>query len=379
MSKKRSKKNKLDQPIASTETVSISWITTEMKGFIFLTFALVLFLSLLSFSYTPDTTNLLGQIGHAIGWVFHSIFGIVSYVWPAVIAWIGWRLFFNKSLNYLGLKIVYVLIASFSLALLISVIEKEFTELSTNIGSFFYPGLWFSSLRPHLGGAPFYYLYSDLPHLNLKFLLNSFGVSLIFTCSLITSLLFLFKLDISSLFNKMAAEIKRCFINRRQKNGQDESELTLSKDSDFLRYVKLRIPSSNLGADPECNLQNLETIEIEPQKNLTVRPSISSKNSFIADVDTDLLEKSDNYALEPEDEFISPKVSDKSPTKKKASLSLRDEAIKSQKIYNGDFTNFAIPDAGLLKSAQKVDQSSLRKDLKRNAPELWYRSQSWSN
>ena len=43
----------------------------------------------MSFAIAPDSRNLLGVMGHTLGWAFHAIFGLASYGWVAFMAWIG--------------------------------------------------------------------------------------------------------------------------------------------------------------------------------------------------------------------------------------------------------------------------------------------------
>lgn len=48
----------------------------------------------------------------------------------------------------------------------------------------------------------------------------------------------------------------------------------------------------------------------------------------------------------------------------------REGALKAQSVYNGDFTSYSIPSTNLLTSPKKFDQTSLKKDLKKQAEVL---------
>jgi S-DNA-T family DNA segregation ATPase FtsK/SpoIIIE len=48
-------------------------------------------------------------------------------------------------------------------------------------------------------------------------------------------------------------------------------------------------------------------------------------------------------------------------------LSKREAALQAQRVHNGDYTGYALPPPSLLSNAKKVDQPSLKKDLRRQA------------
>src|SRR5580658_6426370 len=104
---------------------SIPWTTSETRGFLISSFAIALLLSLISFAIAPEANNLLGLMGHTLGWTFYALFGLSSYLLVFYIEWIGWRLLFRKPLNYLWLKHIYVAIAIISLCMLLSLIESD--------------------------------------------------------------------------------------------------------------------------------------------------------------------------------------------------------------------------------------------------------------
>lgn len=59
------------------------------------------------------------------------------------------------------------------------------------------------------------------------------------------------------------------------------------------------------------------------------------------------------------------------PTKESGDKGRRREtALMAQSVHNGDFTKYALPSPSLLTNAKKVDQSSIKKDLKRQAEVL---------
>jgi len=351
---KKTKRQKKETGAVQAEAVKVAWTTTETRGFLTLALSLVLFLSLLSFAINPDSRNLLGFMGYTFGWAFHALFGLTSYLWVIFLAWIGWRLLFSKTINLLWLKSMHVALAIFSLCMLLSVVESDFHAFSNQLGSSFYPGLWTKRLRHHLGGAPFYFLYQDLPGINLNHMFNTLGVSLIFISTLISTILFLFKIRPIQIVHKFIEKLKNQKLDSSLPS-QDEPK------SDFLRFVKLRIPTS--ANSQEGSKTPLDMLGIRPEKNLKVRPSLSGKDDYDNDFSTLPLEIHDPQFKKPLETGPENRTWPEKARK-------REEAIDSQKIYNGDFTNFQLPGLSLIQTPKKIDQSSLKKDLKKQAEVL---------
>lgn len=361
----------------------IPWTTSETRGFLVLAFAFVLLLSLISFATAPDSKNLLGMMGYSLGWAFHAIFGLGSYILVIYLSWIGWRLLFCKPLRFLWLKNIYVAAAIFSFCLLLSLIEKDAPSFAQSLGTTFYPGLWAVKMRYHLGGAPFYYLYSDMPAFNLNHIFNTVGAALIFSSILIASLIFLFKISLIDICQHCIDAIKQNIARRRdeklafhltqnavakeeaKKPEQKAFKGETSNESDFLRFVKLRIPTTLQDPQAKINAQNASSpdlLGIQPEQNLKIRPSISRKEQSENDInvsDTNLLripsirpKKTENSpeSIHAEEEdlreaFKKPQVNLAKDSNEK--LRRREAALTSQRVHNGDFTNFTLPGGAL--------------------------------
>lgn len=394
------KKQKKTKQSKDTNVKAIPWTTAETRGFLILSGAMILLLSLISFAVAPDSRNLIGLMGHSLGWTFHALFGLGSYLLAIYMSWIGWRLLFSKSVHYPLLKSLYVGIAVLSVDILLSLVEHDFPTLAHFLGNTFYPGLWLKKQRYHLGGALFFYLYRDLPFYNLSHVFNTVGVGLIFSTSLIASLLFLFKIRLSDLAQKFIERFKKEKAALEQTKLETKTETKTGKankpespassadeepDSDFLRFVKLRIPGTSV-PDPSSKTSPLllpgpDMLAIQPEKNLKVRPSVSRKEQ--AD---EALELDDEPPIRPKKREVvhdSPPLSTldpdlKEPFKKpsdspkdsESPKRKREAALVAQSVHNGDFTNYSIPSNNLLTTPKKVDQSSLKKDLKRQAEVL---------
>lgn len=350
--------------------------TTEIRGLLVLAAAIMIFLSLLSFAYGQESKNWLGLTGYTIGKILHALFGLGSYFLSLYLGWIGWRLLFKKALNHLFMKTVWVLTATASTCLLLSLIEEHFLWLSQAIGNFFYTNLWQRKLHYHLGGALFYYLYKDLPIFNLFRVFNALGVAIIFSSTFIASFMFLMKItpaQVAALLIRFFAKFK---LPQREQL-EDIRELAPAPEDalkpaerDATRFVKLRTPDSPVNQAGTSSLQNKkeeatnnssqELLEINPQTDLKIRPSLSSKEK---------IDYPRNLAEEPP----RPKAPLKKESKEACAPSAenkRDLALVAQSVYNGDFTHYALPSPALLTSPKKVDQSSLKQDLRRQAEVL---------
>lgn len=357
---KKNKKNK-KQP---------SKTPREIQGLGLLCAVMAIFLSLISFAAGQASHNLLGLVGTLIGKTFHALFGLGSYLVCLFLGWIAWRLLFNKSLNHLAVKTFYALLMLLSLGMLLSLTEDQWPAASSWLHQTFYPSLFAKKIKYHLGGAPFYYLYRDLPSANLFYIFNSWGIALLFSGTLAASILYFSKLSPLHVFYAMrngwvrwrqmhaAATLKAPLpstptptVNKASRSAAPAKE----GESDFLRFVKLRIPGFSSGNNPSSGSNAQELLAIEPEANPKERPSLSRK------------------ALPEEEPFIKADIKpfeEKGIEKPSLPAKKREAALASQRVYNGDFTGYHLPSHSLLTNPKKVDQGSLKKDLKRQAEVL---------
>lgn len=341
---------------------------TEIRGLLVITIAIALCLSLFSFASGHESKNLIGLIGHTLGWGMHAFFGINSYLVCFYIGWIGLRLLFTKPINHPWLKLLCLSVLVISTSMLLSLIEDQYPSLRNWLGNTFYASLWQQKRYYHLGGAPFYYLYHDLPVFNLRFIFNTTGVAIFFTGTLLACLLFLTKISPSNVLNALSNLMKNILDKIREERASQQlvpevaAEIPVKKDKDFMRFVKLRTPESNhqTTADPSTQ----ELLGIQPEINLTVRPSLSRKENTPFNQDEEVAVKPKKKAA-PEIP-PPPKVAPQEESKEKK----REAALTAQRIHNGDFSAYVLPSTNLLTQPKKVDQTSLKKDLRRQAEVL---------
>lgn len=355
MSKKQQKDKK-----TYDQALSVHW-TTETKGFLYLLIGLGLFLSLTSLAFHPEAQNALGLMGHTIGWTFNAFFGLGSYFIAIYLCWLGWCHLFCR--NFLPQwKKSYFCLAVVSLCMLLTLVESEFPSVKKTLTHFFYPGLIEKKMRYHLGGALFYYFYHDLPTYNLAQLLNTTGVLLVFSSLWLMSIFFLFKIRLAPLGHLILKGIQKtkgfvCALLKRkeiEKGQNDQPEIIQPQpESDFLRFVKLRIPETV--SQDKFLLPRSDMLAIQPEKNLKSRPSLSRKESKDDPIQTIDFKEPFKQAV---------------PQKENDPKQKRENALIAQSIYNGDFSNFVLPSPQMLSNAKKVDQTSLKKDLKKQAEVL---------
>ncbi len=294
--------------------------------------ALIFFLSCLNFAIARPH-NWLGLLGASIGWFGHALFGLGSYFLALFAGWFGWRLAFNKPIHHPVLKGLFMTLFFLSLGLLLNLMEFRFPTVGAFFRDLSYPAFAGTKMRYHLGGAPLFYLYQDLPGLNLDKAFNTLGIALMFSCSLLASILFLAKISPTDIGARLAAWFRR--YNEKREEKIEEKELS--------RMVKVRTAQNQA--------QSQELMAIQPDSNPKVRPSLSRKE--LSD-----LPESEPVAEEPV----------KPPQRKTESK--REAAIAAQKVHNGDFSGYKLPSPNLLTLPKKVDQQSLKKDLRRQAEVL---------
>lgn len=398
-------------PKNSKKVGSRSRDTTEIRGLLLLALALTIVLSLISFAAAgPETRNWLGIVGYGIGWMFNALFGLGSYLIAMYIAWIGWRMLFRKPLNYLALKSLYVTLSVVSICLLLSLFEDTSPSAASAISNVFYKSAWQRKMHYHLGGAPFYFFYKDMPGFNLLHIFNSLGVAIIFSSTLIAGIFFLAKTSPISLLNKISHLFQNDNLNIEQlaapipekasllpiitpppidKKANTPFQMHKEVDSDFLRYVKLRIPGNSHSSSPsspslESSLQPQgEMLAIHPETNLTIRPSLSRKEQTEKPLDESPWKPKKSDPIEPLPSSLPPSISinkpilptitpkkEKESEKESSPKQRRDAALKAQSVFNGDFTSYKLPPLSLLTTPKKSDHSSLKKDLRRKAEVL---------
>ena len=329
---KKTKKQKKRKNRETTSPFKFS-IPKEAVGPLWLGASFILLMAMFSFAWGDATNWSLGLAGYGIGWVNSALFGLNGYLVIIFLSWIGWtRLIQKPNPSYLK-KGLYFCTLLISLGIFLSMAEEQFPLFAQTIRKTFFTQSLQQKLSMHIGGAPFYYLYKDLPTLNFSVTINALGVALLFGSLALFSLIGLFQIDPKKALPYLAS----C------RDWLKKLSFPLPKAS--IRQVLVRICEQN---------SKQQVLEINPEANLRVRPTIKSKPFETV--------KEEPLRIPP------PPVPPPSPEISK--MVRREQALAAQRIINGDLTGFKIPNTTFLTNPKRVDQSLVRKDLKRRAEVL---------
>jgi S-DNA-T family DNA segregation ATPase FtsK/SpoIIIE len=291
----------------------------EAKGLFLIGIAALMLLSLLSFHPQSPRENWLGLVGFGIGYGLTYLVGLGGFLLMFYLGFLGFQYLSKGAVSHIKAKHLYFgtfLVSCCLLLNLIAELKAPFPDIlqqkvpvETIILQLPYPQM---HIRFNLGGVPLYYLYRDLPTLNLMHLLSNVGIGITFSIiALVSMLLF-----------------------------------TETKANTLWRSFKR-----------SCSwvVESFKTIELPKKKEPAPVKAILEEELIIP---------------EP---FFSKEVEKPKPKQvKKAQpvVTRRAEAIRAQRVVNGEFSHFKIPPSQLLRSPQRVDLSSLKKDLRRQAERL---------
>lgn len=326
-------------------------------GFLIICFSLVALLSLISTAYHPPAKHLIGSIGLIFGKTLHGLAGIATYPIAFFALWMGWRQLSLKPIEHLGKKLFHLIMLVSSLGLLVSLIEDKATYLGKELEGIFYPSYQERGIHPHLGGTLIYYIYKDLPVLNLSKLLNAYGIAFLSTGFLITSFFLFFDISPRPVLDKL----KSLWTKPSETPlPQQKDEVPLPES--LSRLVKIKTsPLQMEKGIPKA----LETMLIKPETNLTERPSLSRKafGDYHTSIPESFIKSPIKEEIQAPLEIFPPKPRQETPKK----LSSKTEGYT---LPAGNFDNYKIPPLTLLTQVPKTDSSSLKKDLKRQAEVL---------
>lgn len=296
----------------------------EARGLLYLSLSILLFISLLSFVQTEPKANWLGLLGHYLAWGMHYSFGLGSYIIGLFFTSIGWRLLSSRSQEKWDLHFGSFCLFLLSTCLLFNVAADHLSSLPQSLQEKIYssarlvrepyPHL---QHRFHLGGAPLYYLYRDLPNLSLRQVLSDVGILLTFSALGIVSFLLMTGIQILPFLQKFS------FSNLWEKGkrllfGQVEHPLTKQSpdqiEKSLMQRYEMKVEKKE--EVPKLEIRTLDAPR-EEKKNLAPKPNLTK----------------------------------------------RDAALRAQKVHNGDYTDYEIPPPSLLTAAKPVDQPQLKKEL----------------
>lgn len=304
-------------------------IQSETKGLIFICLFVLLTISLLTFKIDQPRENWLGLVGYGMGYAMNYLFGLMSIPACLIFGWTGWNLLQGKYLEEFKKELVCLSIALVSVCFLLNL----FADLDPNIPSFLQSkiitqklklGLGSSKniLRHNLGGVLSYFVYKDIPYLNIKNLLGEMGTSITFSLSFIVSLLVLTQTSIMPFVDNCLDIIKKFFSLRFRKNEKNEND-------DY--------------EEEQEETEEEEETDLDQIESSLKMPIV--KAPYAPDLGLDDITKNVMIKQAPK---------------------LRKLATIKTTVRNG----YSIPPASLLRNPKKIDAPTLKKDLKKQADVL---------
>ncbi len=302
----------------------------EAKGLVLIGISLVMLLSLFSFHPAAPRDNWLGLVGYGVALGLTYLFGLASFLLMFYLSYIGFKYLSRGQVEHSKAKNFYfagLLLSSCVLLNLIAETKAPFPEIlsqkvavETIVINLPYPQM---HVRHNLGGIPLYYLYCDLPTFNLKHLLSNVGIGITFSIMAIVSTMLLTETKALTVW-ETGKQVLRWF---------------------FGLFRKALLPKRR----PKKPLHTPEEIEETLSRNMP-QPIFPPQ-----------LEEEEELAPPP-----TPKPKKRKTTSNPVEIK-RAIAIKAQRVFNGDCAHFKLPPATMLRVPKKIDQSVLKKDLRRQA------------
>lgn len=330
-------------------------LNPDVQALLFFSSAFLIFLSLFSFSYQNLQSNILGQAGYFLALGLEYLFGLGAYLIPAYFLFLGSLCFNRKKLPSIHHNHVYFLMLLTSCCLLLTVAAehlpmhikawKEKIVSETVSLSLPYPKTF---IRYNLGGLPAYFLFVDLPYLNLQRILSPAGTVLIFSSMGVISFFLLTQIPVASnlqrLWNLTKKILTACkeglssLLNK--KSSPSSTNTTKQKPAEASSQM---IYSGLTPSGVKINFpEEKKPPPLEIRKN--IGEVLSSEKPTVKILD---LQKKEILPVNPKKGII---------------------PIPTQRLNVSIDTKFQLPSIEFLSSAaQKIDQPTLKKDLIRQA------------
>lgn len=303
----------------------------EAKGLALIALSFFCLLALISFDKELSNHNWLGLIGHYLAFVLTYLFGIGSFALTMFTLWMGWKLLSSEKIPFFKLRLFYFSLFVFSGCILLNVLsEARFSYPAALLKKIYSQSIFFEEPYPHrynrhnVGGVPAYFLYKDLSTFNLEKMLSNVGIVITFSTIFVASFLLLTQLQVLPLLQKIA----KAYNNWKEKKAKANAQL--------------QFEGASLYNKP---LTHVEASLSAPPAKPIYKPTVKE------------------LKIRTEEELPLPAP----PPQKEKTSTKKEAAIRAQRVYNGDYKDYVLPPATLLQTPKRVDQPSLKKELKRQA------------
>jgi S-DNA-T family DNA segregation ATPase FtsK/SpoIIIE len=312
----------------------------DAQALFFFSFSFLIFLSLFSFSYHNPKANFLGHVGYITALGLEYFCGLGAYLISAYFFLLGIRLFNKKTAPQIDYNPVCFFLLLISCSLLLTVAAEHFPSyaklwrekvISETVAlSLPYPK---TVIRYNLGGLPAYFLFVDMPYLNLQSILSPVGTVLIFSSLGLVSFFLLTQIPIAKNIVLIWHLVGKLF------NVLRKSSLRAWKNKPpFPQPIKIVTPQTTYSGLPPSSVK----INFPEEK----KPTVVEPKKKIEEILN--VEKPKIKIFEPKKKDIIP--------------------IPTQRLMVPVNSKFELPSPDLLSNpAQKIDQPTLKKDLIRQA------------
>jgi S-DNA-T family DNA segregation ATPase FtsK/SpoIIIE len=312
-------------------------INPDAEGIFFIALALLGFLSLFSFSFLEPSRNWLGYVGYIAAMGGEYLFGLAAYLIPCYLFWLGARLLGGQKLLNIAYDHLYFVILLCSCCILLTVFAETFPAQAKYWGGSvisesvtFYLPYSQTIIRYNLGGIPFYFLFSDMPAINLSQILSPVGCSLIFSSLALVSFLLLTRVRLWS-------------------NIQTVGKFSYSSIASLIKWSTAK----NLSA-PAAVLPANKGYSGLPASGLKINLPEEKKPRKLTEI------------LQPEKPKAKPPLPKPAAPIAKAPIPFPNKSL----VVHSD-SAYQLPSPNLLSApAQKIDQPTLKKDLMHQAAVL---------
>jgi S-DNA-T family DNA segregation ATPase FtsK/SpoIIIE len=318
-----------------------SYWLMEVKGFSLLTLVVLLVVSL--YSFDGSRLNPLGLFGFVTGRAMHFLFGMASYVIVGYLAWLSYRFISCRPVTSLLQTTLKFSLFIVSFCILSNLLEGVFPLLRIAGGKLYVQAMTASKF--HLGGAPFYYLYHDLPYLNLSRILNTVGTAIVFSSTLLASVILLTETRLLDLLKWIKKDKEEKGLSLFRDHEIEAENTKLASCLAWLRTVGERWRTKkDVDVYEETFEDNYEEVE-SFEEPAPLQPALLVHE----EEDGSLPEVREMNASSP----------------KEAKIVAMLERVSARKDI--DYSNFRIPSLSALTPAKKVDQTRLKKGLQKQA------------
>ncbi len=323
--KKKTKKTK--QPIKKEPKK----LPPDAKGLLLIALGALALLALITFDIERPQGNWLGFLGYGVSLGVKWTFGLGSYLVPLYLFWWGRRLLRAQKTTYFATDHLYFLVLLGSICVLLSVFAESFPDRAESFeNKVITETVIFQSPYPrtiaryYLGGVPSYFLFRDLPFVNLQQVLSTIGTTLIFSSLSLVSFLLLTRARIFTGISLLAQALWILLTRPKKKSPPAQQQKTIY-----------------------AGLPQMQPKEEKPKPEKRAEPPIGKLSQIL---------KTEKREPAPPKE------------KKKVEAPPAEPVVHLPVKYDG---SYKLPPHGLLSTPQqKLDQPALKKDLKRQAAVL---------